>query len=280
MPLYTEAKQAVMDAILQENGVELPVNEYNTVVDFHNPTTAPLGFNAKVTITPVNPASQYTGSVDVFIKRLDLADLETMVNFGVGVGNSATLHEAIPFINSRFGLAFTENDLIDQSLPTLPATITIQADSGSLGWTGQADLYVYESDLDLGTAIETAELPGFNYPTNAEEKMFAATYSYWRDFSDAYPYLSTIQNGDPVDADFRDFLNENVDEVWTLDPESDYSLAGATIVDVVNGIPSNSEQYNFTYDSVISVLLNEENCLNVSGNLIIHFNAPIDPEIV
>lgn len=279
MSLYKDPATTLLGILERENNIVLDRADY----DFSIPvpaTPAPDSeavFNTQITITANNPSAPYAGSIDIYYNRLDLADLDRMVELTIRSPDTATSHDVLPSLNRRFGLNLNPEDVVlnDTTPDAGFSVVHLIATPESLGWIGSTDVAVAEGDLDLETHLTTTTLGGLEYPTDDLSRPFAQFYSYWRDFSDHHDYLKTLAPGDPVGLELTSVLNDVTDELWVASGVAEYSLSQAAIT--YAGPTQNSAIANVDYDTVVVVELHPTDCTACSGSLVIHSSAPVDP---
>ncbi|MNU58042.1 hypothetical protein D3C71_471700 [compost metagenome] len=277
--LYPAPREVLLNVVAEENNIVLYPEDY----DFLNPTpaTPPQGssaqYNTKVTIEANNIAAAYQESVDIFYNRLKLEDLATLVSLSLKApADVDTSHKLIPSLNSRFGLNLLEEDL-ELTLAVSQGdfkTIDLVAAAGSIGWIGTATATVAEGEIDLETYLTVTALPGLKYPTEYPTRPFAQFYSYWRDFTTYHPQIYDLQAGDPITATISDMLTTVTGDTWLTSGPGTFSLGGAVIT--YAGLTAGQGIFNTDYKYGIVIRLDHTTASGIAGDLIIHFNDPVD----
>lgn len=280
MGLYRDPKTVLLEVIEKKNGITLDPNDYDFSAPL--PSTPPPGnagrYNTVVTITANNVAAPYQGDIEFYYNRLDLADVASMVDLTLRSPSMETSHDLLPSLNRRFGLNLTVDDIA--LLPTEESigyrTATLRATETSLGWIGETTVMVAEGDLDLDAHLVTTSLGGLHYPTDYPTKTFAHFYSYWRDFSDHFDYLRQVTTEGTIGFAMTSVMNDVTDDVWVATGQGEYSLSRAEIV--YAGPTAQHLSANTDYTHVIEIALNFDDCTSMTGNLLLHFSEPEDPE--
>lgn len=274
MALYQLPLEAILEAIKTQNNVDLVEAEYV----FGNPVvipTGPAGENTSMTITAKDIQSTYDGSVPIKYKRLDLADLATLISTSIKGYNLDTIMDVANRLNQLHGLNFTEEDFTDGPAGTVGGngTVTLTAKATSRNWIGTIDFTVTQGARPLGDFLTVTNLNGLNYPSPRVDKPYAAAYSYWRDFSAAESDLSGVAAGTDHIEVVRQVLSNITGDAWSSTAAQRYSLLGATVT--YAGSTDGRTDVNPDYAFVVIVALDETNSVGLSGSLILHYNPPI-----
>lgn len=277
MALYPNSLEAVLAAIKTQNNVVLVPDEY----DFGNPVVIPTetnGINTTMLIKAKDALSTYDGEVTVRYRRLDLAQLTTLVNLDVRGFGLSTVMDVAKLLNTLYGFNFVESDLVN---PTASAgltdgrgTVLLKASDTSRGWIGQVSVTVSPGRYPLKDYVAKTLLPGLYYPNTDETRPFAEFYSYFRDFSSAASTLLTMTNTLVASDTLAGILKQVTGgDPWVAAGKARYSLAGATLayLGTTEGAPKANED---RYSHVLIVNLVPENCLGLSGQLYLHFDEP------
>lgn len=274
MALYQLPLEAILEAIKAQNNVDLVEAEYV----FGNPVviaTGPAGENTSMTITAKDIQSTYDGSVPIKYKRLDLADLATLISTSIKGYNLVTIMDVAERLNQLYGLNFTEEDFADEDagLTDGAGTVTLTAKATSRNWIGTVDFTVAQGARPLGDFLTVTNLPGLNYPAPRVDKPYAAAYSYWRDFSPLHEDLQAVAVG-TADIDVvRQVLTTITGDVWSSTAAQRYSVMGASVT--YAGSTVGREDVNPDYEFVVIVALDETNSVGLSGSLVLHYNLPV-----
>ena len=129
----------LLELVNTGNPLSIPLT--SDIVSFSDPViNYGVNWNTQITIT-ANPGYYYTGSVNVFYKRIDLSVL-----------NKISLLSDVPFtpeiivsiLKNIYNADVVINDFIPIDIPNLnnvgdTGTVVIEADSKSIGWNGKND---------------------------------------------------------------------------------------------------------------------------------------------
>lgn len=274
MALYQLPLEEIFEAIKAQNNVDLVEAEYV----FGNPVvipTGPSGENTSLTITSKDIQSTYDGSVPILYKRLDLADLATLISTSIKGYNLVTIMDVANRLNQLHGLNFTTDDFEDGPAGTVDGngTVTLTAKATSLNWIGTIEFDVTQGARPLATFLTVTNLPGLNYPSPRVDKPYAAAYSYWRDFSSNHAELDTVTAGSGQLDVLRQVLTAVTTDVWSATAAQRYSLMGASVT--YAGTTEGREDVNPDYERVVIVALDETNSVGLSGSLVLHYNLPV-----
>jgi len=275
MALYNDPLDTILESIKTlNNGVSLGRDEYN----YSAPGVIPVeasGVNTTMTITSPGPQSPYAGEVTVKHIRLNLADLLVLIPSEVAVSGVTTTLAFAQQLNSIYGLAFTEDDIVNEpvALPNGTGQITLTAVATSRGWIGSVTFNVVPGRQKLDELITVTRLDGLNYPDPYEGKPFGNAYSYWRDYSARYNLLDVLVAGEGGDlVNVKDALVYITGDAWVTEGSSRYSLEGTEILYV--GPTSGYLETNQAYAKVVVVKLGTA-CLGFSGRMFLHYNLPV-----
>lgn len=279
--LFPAPLDAILAAIKAQNGVDLVRAQYL----FSNPIAVanPNGNNTEITVTANSPESPYTGSVTVNYRRLDLANLATLLPLPLKFSGITTVAQAATALNAMFGLNFVmADDLVAGDLNVAvdgSGTLTLTAKANSLGWIGTVDLPFVLGNLPLATIITQPSLPGLLYPNRDVSKPFGEMYSYWRDFTAQSTALAGITTSAPDLAALAALLQQNTTHAWTAAASGRYSVKDAVVT--YNGDTAGRTDCNTAYLKVCIVTLDPTASLGYSGQLFLHYTPPgsdgIDP---
>ncbi len=281
MAIYNPPMTDILAAIAaQNNGLQLVQNQYNigNPVAMSNPTP---DLNTELTFTAKVPDSPYEGAVTCRYKRLNLADLATLIPVTLRLNGVSTVMDVANYLNSRYGLNFVQGDLVDGPLTGMNAgsgTVTLTAQANSLGWIGSVTFQLLPGYYDFASLVTTTSLPGLLYPQRDITKPFAEAYSYWRDFTNQQSALAalTVQGNDI--QTLATILTAITGDTWKYDVDNRFSLKDATIL--FNGVTDNPVTigsdvltFNPDYTNVLVARLGAGS-LSYNGYLICHYGRP------
>lgn len=282
MAIYNPPMTDILAAIAaQNNGLQLVQSQYNigNPVPMGNPTQ---NLNTELTFTAKVPDSPYQGAVTCRYKRLNLADLATLIPITLRLNGATTVMDVANYLNTRYGLNFVPSDLVDGALNLTDGagTVTLTAQANSLGWIGSVTLNILKGYYDFGALATTTSLPGLLYPQRDITKPFGETYSYWRDFTNQQSALDALVVADNNVQAMAAILTAITGDQWKYDVQNRFSLLNATILHkgptdtpFVNG--SDTLTFNTDYTSVVVVRLGDGS-LSYNGYLICHYGVPTD----
>jgi hypothetical protein len=276
MSLYKDPITDILGSINTTSLVQLIREQYTysapTVV-----TPDASGTNTSLTITSKDVNSTYDGAVTIRYKRRNLADLVTLTKPGLLASGITDTWKFAQRLNQLYGTGFLLSDVVTSpvNLTNGAGDVTLVAAEGSLGWVGQVTFTVTAGGYDLTTSITNTDLPGLYYPETDTTKPFAVFYSYWRDMSDQYTGLHavTVDGADRFTL-LQAALAANTGDSWIVTGNGRYSLDGATVAYV--GAASGHPRLNPAYQFGIVVTLSATASLGLTGDLCLHFNAPVE----
>lgn len=205
MPIFNKpSADLVYDLINQANPqLVKPVTTVNTKLGapaaIANPGLNKL--NTSIVVAAV-PGGDYIGRKTVNYRRIDLASLTrgvtvTIERYSPTQNGSASnvrvysVYELLPFINQRYGLNLTTDDINDaviyrgatQENGFYTSTTTVTAKATSLGYVGSFALKWKGSAQDIGLMLAITELPARQFPggndfTDNHTVLNALTYGY------------------------------------------------------------------------------------------------------
>lgn len=248
--------------------------------------------NTAVRIT-ASHTSPFKDTIVVTYDRLNLADMNQLLDFKIKTRLPETTHDLLHPIWLRYGIFLDADDIVDEALVDVNAgdlgpdpVYTLTARIDALGWTGACTISVGEGAAVIGDYLLTPQLPGLNYPVPGDGTQGSAlVYMYALDFTDVKDVLETY----PVDLvtdEFSDDLltavqlidTQSGSELWNLDPvDPEWSLHGATVV--YNGLNDAALPTNTSYKYVLGLQLRDD-VTTPPGVMYLHYNDPFDPDAV
>lgn len=214
MPIFNKpSADLVYDLINQANPqLVKPVTTVNTKLGVPAVIASPGldKLNTTIVVAAV-PGGDYIGRKTVSYRRIDLAALTRGVTIAIdrySATQSAagsvvfTVYQLLPFINQRYGLNLTTDDIADGNIlrgSTLvngqyTTTVTVTAKPGSLGYIGSFSLKWTGAAQDIGLMLAITELPARQFPggndfSDNHTVMNALTYGYdWTSIFTANPW--------------------------------------------------------------------------------------------
>ena len=234
-----------------------------------------LAGNTLIRITP-NETSDYTGTVICGYDRLPLSVLHTIMGGKIRLPSEVTNAEgAVPYFESVYGFALQPGDLTGGDVVTDgegKKTLTFTAADTAVAFVGSATFDIIESAVPIANIFTSTTLDGYKY-INDSTKGFAESYSYPYDFTAQFDVLSTITTQTTNMTALAAALSAITGDSWVATGAAGFSLDGAVIA--VAGINDPLWGTNNNYKYAIIVTLTAA-CANLEGQLIIHFNDPVE----
>lgn len=277
MSLYTDPLAQVVESINRLNKLDLVASQYIFGVPVADSSHGPFA-NTKISISAKDTQSAYAGSQDVWYRRLDLASLAVQANLDLPIHGHTTTLDVVNALNRRFGTALTSADIANRALTAtemqLPGTITLDATTTSLGWIGSVTVNTRLGGYRLQDTVTQVSLPGLNYPSPTTTRPYAYIYSYSQDYSASYDDLVQVLVGQDQLQQVLNALKAHAPaDPWVLVGSSRYSLQGAAVQEV-GDTADHPDKYNVNYDKFVRVLLDDQYCVGLTGELILHYNTP------
>lgn len=281
MSLYPRPMDAILGAIASQNG-GVTLVEADYTFGAPTPWTDPSGqTNTQLSITAIQPASPYQGTVVVNYKRLNLADLASLLPQPIQGHDWTTVADFWAVLNTNFGLNFVAGDLNDTDTLTIAAdgsgTVTLTAQPNSMGWVGSVSLNFIKGNYDLASSVTVTTLPGLVYPTRDETKPYGELYSYWMDFTAYETDLAAVTTATTDLTTVAADLSTVSTNTWSVTGgASRFSMQNATVAyngTVAAFTPIAGEQAtpNPSYQNVLVIALDPTYCLGYSGYLFLHY---------
>jgi hypothetical protein len=163
--LAQSAKKILIDLINQDNGTTL----VESALTFGVPA-AHAGAKNTVVQATATPDAGYTGTINVFYNRINLALIPGTRSKIFTVGTNVNLVDLIPAINARYLINLTPDDYINIALPVfsgatpnqlLDFNVTIK--STSLIYFGTLILQLRRADISLTTIITDTTLSDLDF---------------------------------------------------------------------------------------------------------------------
>lgn len=139
-------------------------------ISFSAPEPADQNGNTTTVTVTAEPDGKYSDSVAVFYNRVQMEDI--FLGAGIEVievdiatlGGSST-SDVVASLNTRYGLEFAVEDIVDEAFDVGDGQVTIKAAPGSLGYTGQMMVNLVTAPLPLTDVIVSPELGDLEIPT-------------------------------------------------------------------------------------------------------------------
>lgn len=172
-PYQGSSEQRLVDLINSDNNTNLVLGVDYTFGELSEYSDA-AGRNTQIVLLPL-PPSGHKKEQTVFYRRLPidvLADLPSEMVEAVPVNIPFTIHEVLPEINNKLGLALTEEEVVDATYDTGHARYPLVISAGSKAWLGGSS-YAFEvvivsgDQIPIEEKIATRALNGLNWSTAA-----------------------------------------------------------------------------------------------------------------
>lgn len=145
------------------------------------------GYDTQVVATGI-PGKGYYGDQTISYSRIDLSVLASKVSlFDV---NPFTVDSIVSMINAQYATFLETSDLVPPSIPTLTqggasGTVTLTADTSSIGWKGTVDITITYGKPPLTSVIGSkmlSTLKWADYPyRNGLEMLWKIDFTSFRD---------------------------------------------------------------------------------------------------
>ena len=242
-----------------------------------------LSGNTLIRITP-NANSKYTGSVVVGYDRVNMSVLHGLLGGIIRAGDEVTdVTGAMIYIANVYGIAAQATDFEPANITTDgdgKRWLVLKATANAVGWLGEATFEIKPAPVSMTSVVTQTVLDGYKYITDSD-KGFAETYSYPLDFTGVFAQLSTVTTQTSDLSPVATALQTITGDTWSATEAAPFSLYGATVL--FAGINADMQQpTNKAYKYAIVIALSAS-CGSLEGNLILHFNDPIeaiDPDYV
>jgi len=306
MPLYLKpSKDEVYDLINQANPnlgfVASPLN-----VSLSAPAAATVSgqpnLNTKTTLSAVQ-GGDFMGRKEVFYRRRNLTSLFRGITVQIDLYRAPvasnqiayTLYQLLPYINAKYGMSLTEDDLININVlygSTVEGgfnttTVTVTAKATSMGYIGSFALKWKSAPQDLATMIGVSELGGRLYPGGNDftaHKRILNFMGYGTDWSaifaanpwSGYPTAPPSASNTTQTLAWNAAIAAELARQYGESPIPSNSYAGWTGGAVIHTLPSaqlpeaNSRYYNRCI--VIGTNVASEDTVGV-GRFYFHFNV-------
>lgn len=269
--------QMIIDAINSANGLSLKNTDVMLSVSTNqeNNWLVEQGHGNTVCRVVATKEGDYEGETIVAYDRVDLTMIKNMVGGFLGIPQSVTtVHQALPYFASRYGITFYADDIEDGPVTWtegVGASFQLKASPASLIYHGEVTFVSSILPEELANIVVNTDLPEYPVFTHATDKYFAEALVYGVNFSNEQEQLSvmTTENYDP--AALQLILNANTSISWTIEdnPDAIGCLFNSQIT--YNGLNSGVEISNSSFKYLMVVELRNDSNV-VEGSLLIHYN--------
>ena len=278
MSIYTDPLAQVVESVNRLNKLDLVASQY--IFGTPTPIENATGFaNTTINVSAKDSQSAYAGAVDIHYRRLDLSDLPSQVSLdNVPIHGHTTTLDVANVLNKLFGTNFTAADIVQRTLTdnekTFPGSIVLEANPTSFGWIGQVTVTTREGGYKLQDYVSQPTLPGLNYPSPVTTRPYAYIYSYSQDYSASYDDLIQVEVGEDQLQQVLNALKTHIPtDPWVLTGTGRFSLQGAAVQEVGDTLDY-PDKYNVNFDKFVRVLLDDQYCVGLTGELVLHYNTP------
>lgn len=238
MPIYSKAgKDMVFDLINASNPRDIPFTAQNTVIESitaQSNTVDGKAYNTKARVRGL-AGTGYTGVQTVYYNRLSLPTLLSGVVFRLDSFSAASVHEALPVLNARYGLTLTTADVTNPNLngvgqANYNSSVTVSGIAGSyLLTTNAASLYYYRGLPVLSAFVLNKNVPAYNHPVSDPTVKSASMLTIGLDFTESKNLLLVDGTGMPNFAALSQVLTQTYGlPAWDAPLNSNYVVDVAT----------------------------------------------------
>jgi len=267
----------IIDAVNAANGLAITEGDVILSVSSVDPTNWLIeqGFGDTVVRVIATKEGLFQGETLIAYNRVQLQLISDMVGGFLGIPESVTsVHAALPYFTSRYGITFYEDDIEDTEIvwtEGVGAEFTLTAKATSLIYQGAVPFVSTYLPEELSNIIVDTDLPQYPVYSIPTDKFFAEALVYGVNFSNYQVELSamTAENYDP--EALMNILTPNTSIVWsTTDTASAVgSLFNSELT--YNGLNSGIEIANGDYKYLMVVKIRDDSEV-VTGSLLIHYN--------
>lgn len=276
VPLNQTSENAVIELINIDNDLYLSKADVviTNVRTNPNPTVGSDGMVRDTIATAVAvKGGNLKNNVDVTYHRLRADVIFSKVTTVIAPNHQVTTADLLPEINKMYTLQLQENDIIPAviDLRNLPFTTEIVFKSNNPAWVGKFPVIIRKLPLNLAEHLLVRDLPIHRYPSGQTDLIQGPLYCYGADFT---PYRSVL-TGMTTESDptvLMPVLNRIMaPDQWGDRPsQSPFNVNGSKVV--YNG-PVIDRYSTRTDKERVLVLLLSNNCNNIAGQLMLHYNV-------
>lgn len=245
-------------------------------VEIKNVTYLDEGYyNTKALLQPVL-GGEWQDAVEIEYDRINVASLFRGIPVKVVPAYQKKLSEYLPAINEQYGLAWTEEDIVDGIIPVTqpPFKVVIEIKPDNPAFYGKFELIVTNHQKSIRTLVDGISFGGIQYPTDDPNRIQGPLYFYGPDMSELRQTFELYMQGDKVDDYLIEQINLYDNNIWVKrDKPQPFNLEGARIL--YNDVIGSNNQYTNrdTFTNVFVIGLDEKLCTNVAGYLVFHYNT-------
>lgn len=218
----------------------------------------------------------FRGTVEVSYDRIDLTKLlghaqkqDIRIYSRLKPANS---HQALQLVNRKWHLGIKP-----ESIEQLPVSydeegvgvVTVKAAAGALDVIGEFKFIVYPGADNISELALNFSLGEGLYPSGQSAKGQAPLLSYPADTTPHNAYLSSVWQGQPIDAEMIDVINELTGQTWTT-AAGNYSLSGAAVT-YAGPVRPGWDLVKENFSRIVTIRLGAA-CANFAGELVFYHN--------
>lgn len=266
----------IVDAINKANGLSIvPADVILEVsTNSQNDWLVEQGHGDTVVRVVATKEGSFEGETLVAYNRIQIQMIHNMVGGFCGIPNTVkTVHAALPYFRSRFGIAFYAEDIKDGPVTWTEqgASFTMEAADTSLLYTGSAQFISTILPDELANIIVDTDLPEYPVFAIPTDKYFAEGLVYGVNFSNAQVDLTAMTPETYTPEAILPILTANTNIQWTVEDNVDSvgCLFNSTMT--YNGLNNGVELANTDFKYVMLIQLRDDSNV-VKGTLIMHYN--------
>lgn len=269
--------QMIIDAVNAANGLALKNTDVMLSVSTNqdNSWLVEQGHGNTVVRVVATKEGDFEGETLIAYDRVNLSLIKGMVGGFLGIPKSVTtVHQALPYFASRYGIVFHADDIEDGAVvwtEGVGASFQLKAAATSLIYHGEETFISTILPEELANIIVDTDLPEYPVFTHSSDKYFAEALVYGVNFSNEQVQLSAMTTENYNMTDLQTILNANTSISWTTEdnPDAIGCLFNSQIT--YNGLNTGVEIANTSFKYLMVVELRNDSNV-VEGSLLIHYN--------
>lgn len=274
MSIYDKpSAEMLLEAINRENNTSLTWNQI--AAGYPEKITTPLApRDTRVMLYGLN-GQGYKGNVTIEYNRIDTAVLFRNIVPFISTNPVDKLSDLLPFLNKKYGLSLTKDDIEEQSVKELGDSflLTVVVKPGCLAWQTDFALRFAKFLPNLKDVVTDVDLSAIVAPFTVNTKPRAEYVAYGYDWSELTDtFTKTWTSNRLLTADDVQKLNEVVPlnfffgEIGTVQP-GQIGLQNARMGGSVAVTPG--DRYDQDYTRAFLINLGDNS--NYTGTLILHY---------
>jgi hypothetical protein len=263
----------LLEAINVQNGTSLTWDQI--AAGYPEKISTPLApRDTRVLIYGLNSGG-YKGNVTIEYDRIDFAVLFRNVIPVVVTNPVAKLSDLLPFLNKKYGLSLTADDIVDQSVADLGEswTLPIQVKPGNLAWQTDFNLRFAKFFPNLKDVVTDVDLTAIVAPFAVGAKPRAEYVAYGYDYTEIVDtFTKEWTTNRLLTQDDVDLLNGVVPLKFAYvtgdqAQAGQIALSGARLAGSVAITPGDRYDQGYTRAFLITLATTS----NYTGQLILHY---------